>query len=139
MIVPGFNAKSGLKLYPGAGVRYTVTMTRENLRLFRGSLSPAGFRCLVSAVATAVQLAIFLYTYPGLMNWQPQPQPLFWCWVIDLEIGILFGFWGFCLARSWTEGILAFSLLCFQLLSLCILFLIGVASYINLHGITSIH
>ena len=98
---------------------------------------PAGFRCLVSALAIGLQVVLFACL--RLMDWLPQPHLLIWCWVIALDVGITFGVYGLCSARVWRERILAISLLCFQFALLWILFLIGVETYLRTHGTTSIH
>jgi len=96
---------------------------------------PAGLRCLISAVATGLQVIIIACL--RLLDWPPQKHALLWCWVIILDIGITFGVYGFCSARNWGERILAISLLCFQFVLLWILFLIGAATYASTHGANS--
>jgi hypothetical protein len=98
--------------------------------------SPAGFRCLISALAIAMQVTIFAGL--RLLNCLPQ-HLLHWCWVIALDVGFTFGVYGLCSARKWSERILAVGLIGFQFILLWILFLMAVANYLCTHSTTSIH
>ncbi|HEY1787159.1 MAG TPA: hypothetical protein VGJ73_03345 [Verrucomicrobiae bacterium] len=93
---------------------------------------PAGFRCLISAFASGLQVVILACL--RLLN-LPQHHLLLWSWVVVLDVGMTFGVYGLCSARNWGERILAISLLCFQFLLLWILFLTGVAAYAATHGV----
>lgn len=93
---------------------------------------PAGLRCLISALATGLQVVIVACL--KVLDWPPQHHLLVWCWVIALDVGITFGIYGFSSARNWNERILAISLLCFQFLLFWIFFLIGIATYASNHG-----
>jgi hypothetical protein len=93
-------------------------------------------------VATAVQAALFIHffiSYSGMLSWPLPPRWLAWCWVLALDFGITFGCFGLFSARSWNGRIFAFGLLCLQILSLLMLFRIGVFFYAALHDTASIH
>ncbi|HUA65913.1 MAG TPA: hypothetical protein VME24_08705 [Alphaproteobacteria bacterium] len=119
-----------------------MTISRENPARFRASLNSAGFRCLVAAVATAVQVALFIdliISNSETFAWTLPPRWLVWSWVAALDIGITFGCFGLLSARHWNERILALVLLSLQFLSLLILFRTGVFFYAALHGAASVH
>lgn len=119
------------------GVSPSVAMSSENLVQFKPvAHGPAGFRCLISALATGLQVVILLCL--RLLDW-PQHHLLLWCWVIALDVAITFGVYGLCSARNWSERILAITLLIFQFLLFWILFLIAVATYVMTHGTFGIH
>lgn len=111
--------------------------SRKSRRSLPPGHGPAGFRCLISSLAAALQVVIFAGL--NFWDWSPQRNLLLWCWVIALDLGITFAIYGFCSARNWNERILAACSLCFQILSLWILFLIGVGTYANNHGTGYIH
>jgi hypothetical protein len=114
-----------------------ITSDENPVQLRPVSRGPAGYRCLISALATALQVAIVACL--RLLDWPLHKHPLLWCWVVALDVGLTFGVYGLCSARNWNERILAISLLCFQFLLLWILFLIGVATYSSTHGTVSFH
>jgi len=117
----------------GDGVLIRVTSSgQDSGRSNAAAHGPAGFRCLISALAIGLQVVLFACL--RLMDWLPERHLLLWCWVIALDVGMTFGVYGLCLARIWGERILAISLLCLQFLLLWILFLIGVETYRSTHG-----
>ena len=119
-----------------------MTVTRENPeQRWQRHLRAAGIRFLVPALATAVQVALFIHfvIYLQTGDWPPRPRLLLWCWVVALDIGITFSCFALFSIRSWNESILTSSLLCLQILSLLILVRIGVLFYASLHDSASIY
>jgi hypothetical protein len=110
--------------------------SEHSVRFKPAAHGPSALRCLISALATGLQVVIFACL--RVLDW-PQHHLLLWSWVIALDVAITFGVYGLCSARNWGERILAICLLCFQFVLFWILFFIAVATYAATHGTISIH